>query len=277
MMPKASVAYLGPEGTFAHLVARKRFGTRYELVPRHPIREVFDYVRADSSRLGVVPIENSSGGTIFDTVDCLLEDNGLQVCEALSVDVKLALMSKERENIRVIYSHFAPLHHCEAWLDDNYPDAELRETPSTGAALARAAEETGAAAIGNRQAGQRYHLRILEYPLESSVLNQTQFFVVGHRSLVERHATRTSLIVSLPNRPGSLSDFLLPFKQHGVNLSRIISRPVQGKPSSYIFMIDIDGTEKQPQVRTALADARRSQADIRIIGSYPVRKRPYSS
>ncbi|MBU6399897.1 MAG: prephenate dehydratase [Verrucomicrobia bacterium] len=272
MTPKNAIAFLGPAGTFAHFVAQRRFGTRRRLVPRPTVKRVIDYVRQDRSRLGVVPIENSSGGAIVDTVAELVDPaSNLFIREALSVNVKLALLGRDRKNVRVIYSHFAPLQHCETWLNDHFPAAELREEASTAVAMQKAAAEPGAAAIGNRLAAGIYKLRVLEYPIRSDVRNVTQFVVVGHPDKTPPDSSRTSIVVTLPNTSGSLCDFLTPFKTEGVNLSRIISRPIVGRPASYLFVIDIEGTENQPRVHRALQAGRAVSSSVKLIGVYPVR------
>jgi len=269
-----TIAFLGPEGTYAHLAAKQRFGENSNLVPAgNTIKEVFDYVCGDRSRLGVVPIENSSGGTIYDTVDRLVDGTyGLFVREALSINVRLALLGKDKKNIKVIYSHFAPLHHCESWLHQNFPNVDLVEQNSTGTAVKKASEQSGAAAIGNRAAGKHYGLKVLEFPIEQDVENVTQFFVLGHESLVSKENSKMSLVFTLPDKPGSLFDFLKPFNDNKVNITRILSRPIVGKPETYIFLADIKGTEAQPNVKAALKKAATAASSMKSIGSYPVKE-----
>jgi len=161
LVMKNSIAFLGPEGTFAHVAGISRFGKNSNLVPKASIKEVFDFVTSNESHLGIVPIENSSGGTISPTVDCLTEGqyDGLKIRESLSLNVRLALMAKKKDSsqIKVIYSHHAPLHHCQAWLDKHYPRVPREDVPSTGFAVKQALKEKGAAAIGNRnRAGERW-------------------------------------------------------------------------------------------------------------------------
>ncbi|MBI3358842.1 MAG: ACT domain-containing protein [Nitrospirae bacterium] len=269
---KSLIAFLGPEGTFAHLVAQQRFRQDDHLVPMPTIREVLDFVCKDSERVGIVPIENSSGGTIYDTVDRLIDRNyGLVIQESLSIDVQLALLGKDKRHINIIYSHFAPLYHCEDWLREHYPAAKLMAESSTATAVKRSAEEPGAAAIGNRSAGEKYHLKVLEFPIKGSVPNVTQFFVLGHKFSPIEEASRTTIVATLPNKPGALVDFLEPFKDQCVNLTRIMSRPVSGKPETYLFMVDIAGTERDKGVKSALDQAKGVTTSIRNIGAYPVR------
>ena len=268
-----TVAFLGPAGTFAHLAAQKRFGEDAKLIPESSIADVFESVNRNRTSLGIVPIENSSGGTIYQTVDRLVdEQNQLKVQEALSINVRLALLGKDKKNIRVIYSHFAPLHHCEKWLQEKFPGVELIEQLSTASAIQKAASTPNAAAIGSREAAKRYGLKVLEFPIEQDIKNVTQFFVLGqHHSLLE-DSTKTTIVFTLPNHPGSLYDFLTPLKEEGVNLTRILSRPIIGQPDAYVFLADISGTQRQSNVKKALDKAAALTATIKNLGSYPVRK-----
>lgn len=268
-----TVAFLGPEGTFAHLAAQKRFGDDVRLVPEPNIGDVFDSVSRNRTSLGIVPIENSSGGPIYETVNRLVDSsNALVIQESLSINVRLALLGRDKKNIKVIYSHFAPLHHCEAWLQEKYPNAELVKEPSTASAIQKAAANRNAAAIGSRAAAKRYSMKVLEFPVGQDIENVTQFFVLGqHHSLIE-DSTKTSIVFTLPNNPGSLYDFLTPLKQENVNLTRIISRPIIGKPDAYVFLADIAGTPRQTNVKSALEKAAKLSDTIKNIGSYPVRK-----
>jgi chorismate mutase/prephenate dehydratase len=271
LMP--TVAFLGPEGTFAHLAAQKRFGEDAKLVPMPNIADVFESVARSRTSLGIVPIENSSGGTIYETVDRLVDPlNQLKVQESLSINVRLALLGKDKKNIRIIYSHFAPLHHCKTWIQKKFPGVELVGQASTATAIQKAASSPNAAAIGSRDAAKRYGLKVLEFPIEQDIKNVTQFFVLGqHYSLLD-DSTKTTIVFTLPNRPGSLYDFLTPLKDEGVNLTRILSRPIIGQPEAYVFLADIAGTQRQSNVKAALAKAERVAATIKNIGSYPVRK-----
>ena len=176
-----TVAFLGPEGTFAHFAAKKRFGEDAKLIPALSIADVFEAVaKKKRASFGIVPIENSSGGTIYETVDRLVDaKNKLIVQEALSINVRLALLGKTKKNIRVVYSHFAPLFHCKAWLLKQFPGVELVTQASTATAIQKAASTPDAAAVGNRDAAKRYGLKVLKFPIQQDIKNVTQFFVLG--------------------------------------------------------------------------------------------------
>lgn len=270
---KPTVAFLGPEGTFSHLLAQKRFGKNARFIAEPSISEVFEAVAGKRASLGLVPVENSSGGTIYETVDRLVAaNNTLIVQESLSLNVRLALLGKDKKNIRVIYSHFAPLQHCETYLREKFPGAELSEEASTASAVKKAVSTPGAAAIGNRDAAKRYGLKVLEFPIEQDIKNVTHFFVLGRDHALSKDSSKTTIAFTLPNSAGSLYDFLTPFKEKNVNLTRILSRPIVGHPETYVFLADLAGTPKDTKVKVALEKASRTASSIRNIGSYPVRK-----
>ncbi len=271
-MPKVEVAYLGPEGTFSHLVALERYPDAL-FVPQRTIAEVFGYVSQKSGRRGVVPIENSSGGTIYETVDCLIEPYSvLCVQEEMSICVNLAMIGRKGEQIRTIYSHFAPFQHCDTWLKEKFPNVERLVVSSTGEAarLVSSSNAHGLAAISARKSSEIYKLDILEFPIVQSIKNMTQFFMIGHKNEDAQNSSKSSLVVSLNNAPGSLCAFLEPFKDAGVNLSRIVSRSVMGRPNEYVFFVDIAGTEKDEATRKALSIVRKTSVNIRMVGTYPV-------
>ncbi len=267
---QAPVAYLGPEGSFSHLVARKRFGDE-GLIPRGSVDEVFDFLNESPDSLAVVPIENSSGGIITATVDRILEESfSHHICEEITLNVKLALLGREGDTVKKIYSHFAPFHHCGKWLKAHYPDAEQSVTPSTTHAAIAASQEKGSAAIGAREGAERYGLDVLHYPISAEVPNVTEFFVLAREANEDSpENSRTSLAVELPDSSGSLFRFLEPLAANGVNLKRIESRPLVGRPNQYQFFIEVEGTSADSDVRKALEAARDVCLRLRSFGSYP--------
>ena len=238
-MARTEVAYLGPIGTYSHLMAEKRFGHRAKLVPLPTILDVCLFVSKDSSRRGVVPIENSSGGAIYETVDILLGNSPrVHIMEELSLDVKIALLGRRGEKTRTLYSHFAPLEHCSRWIRKHIPRVEKRAVGTTAMAAQQVSCQRNAAALGNRRLAQLYGLEVLHYPVEADVPNITVFLLLGGAQRVQPGSSKTTLAVKLPNQPGSLCTFLEAFRDNNVNLSRLLSRPIRGCPSEYAFLVD---------------------------------------
>ncbi len=269
-MPTTELVYFGKPGSFTHLVAKKIPG-KPRLVSRGTVQEVFEYVKQKKSRLGIVPIENSSSGMIPDTVDHLVgEKHGLIIQEEHAINVKLALLGKKGRAIKKVYSHFAPFQHCQEWLKRHYPDAEQIIVESTSAAAMRAGKERYAAAIAPRTAAAKYKLDVLQFPINERVPNRTQFFVLGHEKKQSGEARETSLSVILKNKVGSLCSFLKPFSDNGINLKRIISRNIVGHPNTYVFFVGVEAPIGDAAMKKAMDGARTHCSEIRVLGSYPV-------
>ncbi len=263
-------AYLGPEGTYTHQISDMVFGGDGELVPASTIFDAFEHVKVRSGSRAVAPIENSSGGQITSTVDLLLNDPALTIVGSMTLVVHLALLGKRGEDITTLYSHFAPFKHCAKWIRENLSGVECREVTSTAEAAIRARKESGAAALGSRRLADLYGLGVLAYPIAQDAVNETEFIVVtsvGTRG-GDVSGDRSSLAVELINGPGSLCSFLIPFRDAGVNLTRIISRPVYGVPNEYAFFIDIKGNANDPSVKEALGKAEEHCDSLRVIGSF---------
>jgi len=277
-MPKLAVAFLGPIGTYSHLVAEKRFGRNAQMFPLETISDVFAYVARHRGSCGIVPVENSSGGVITETIDILMSaPKRLQVQEELSLNVKLALLGHRTRTIERIYSHFAPIEHCNGWLKTRLPKAERIVVTSTAAAAQQAVNDPGGAALASRRLAQMTGLSVLHYPIEEDVPNLTVFLVIGNKAPKRPlRAAKTSLSVRLPNVPGSLCSFLEAFRIADVNLNRIVSRPIRGSPRQYAFLVDIEGDCRTPHIAATLVVARQTCVELNVVGCYHSRK-PYTS
>jgi prephenate dehydratase len=270
------VAYLGPIGTFSHLVARKRFRPDDRLVACPSIGAIFDFLLEDPAALAVVPVENSSGGTIYDTVDLLIENAGsLFVIEEIALDVRIALIGREGAPVRKIFSHFVQLQHHREWLRANYPKAEVEAVASTAVAAERAAAIKGGAALSAPGAAEIYGLDVLAQPKLGAKVNITHFLVLARRE--QRPASpeiaRTALAVSFSNESGSLYRFLKPFAEAKVNINRIISRPYPGDADRAVFFMEIDGAPGLPAYDAVIRRARRRCQSFFEFGSYSWKKR----
>jgi len=285
-MPSTAVAYLGPEGTFSHLVALRRYPAKPGL-PCPTITDVFHAVDSGAAALGVVPIENSSGGTITETVDLLIEHAGkISITEELPLDVRLALLGRKGAkfgSLRALYSHVMPLRHHRDWISANLPSVRMEECSSTAEAAKKAARSATSAALAAPGAAELYGLSVLRFPVRPEAVNLTHFFVIAGAkakspsSKPEGSARagrfKTAIVAALPQTSGSLHRFLGPFSRAGVNLCRIVSRPVPGRPETYVFYLEVEGASEDPKVSKALAGARRLSVHLDLPGSYPTRPR----
>lgn len=272
-MPK--VFYLGPEGTFSHILARRNFGARAGLSGCPSIEGVFEGVLATPGSLGLVPIENSSGGTVFDSADLLIRYAGrVFIREELALDVRIALLGHDKKNITTIFSHFVQIKHHAEWLNERYPRARLRAVASTAVAAQKAASGRHAAALASPGAASIYGLKILETPAVRQTVNVTHFFVIGAAAADEPAGVqKTGLVAALPNTCGSLHRFLGPFARQGVSLSRIVSRPVPGQPQTYVFFLEIEGGPREVRVARALERAGALTEKMTSLGAYPAGRR----
>jgi len=277
------VAYLGPEGTFSHLIALKRFPKRSGL-PMTTITEVFHAVHSGLAQLGVVPIENSSGGTITETVDLLIEQAGkIFINEELALDVRLALLGHVGTafgELKSVYSHVMPLRHHRDWIMENLPGVTMIESSSTAEAAKKAALSVTSVALAAPGAAELYGLSVLKFPVRPEAVNVTHFFVISATSSkspkqkpTKEKRCKTAIVAALAQTSGSLHRFLGPFDHAGVNLCRIVSRPVPGQPETYVFYLEIEGSAEDAKVKKALAGARRLSVRLELPGSYVTRPR----
>lgn len=269
----AAVAYLGPEGTYTHAALEKFFGPRQVGRSVDDIPSVFAEVAAGHCEFGVVPVENSSEGSVTQTLDCLSRYD-LKICGEVQLRIQHCLLAKPGTaagDIQRIVSHQQSLGQCRHWLEDNFPDVEKLTALSNAEAALQAARETGTAAIAGRTAATIYGLAVLAENIEDIHDNTTRFAILCRDSdLAPSGRDKSSLIISTKNEPGALFNALEPFKTHAVNLIRLESRPSRKQAWSYSFFVDIEGHCAQDNIRAALDELARHSLEFRVLGSYPV-------
>jgi len=265
------VAFLGPLGTFSESAATKHFGHAARLLPQVSIDDVFREVEAGHAHYAVVPVENSTEGAVGRTMDLLL-GSSLKICGEVVLRIHQNLLSKETDfsAITKVYSHAQSLAQCHEWLNRVLPNAQRISVGSNAQAAQKAAEEAGAAAIAGEAAAARYELPKLAENIEDEPNNTTRFLVMGRHDAGISGRDKTSLIMSAPNRTGSLHDLLLPFSHAGVSLSRLESRPARHALWEYVFYVDIEGHHDETAVKAALDELAGRAAYLKILGSYPV-------
>jgi chorismate mutase/prephenate dehydratase len=266
------VAFLGPEGTFTQQAVLKHFGHSVRALALPTVDEVFQEVEAGSADFGVVAIENSSEGTITNTLDRFLASS-LHICGEVELRVHHCLMGKMDSFARVVRvcAHSQALAQSRGWLNDHLPDAERVPVASNAEGARRARDEQGTAAIAGQIAAEVYGLNVLAAEIEDRADNSTRFLVLGRKILRASGADRTTLLLSAGDteKPGALQRLLDPLARHRISMSRIESRPSRRRKWDYVFFIDIDGHAEDANVKKALAALKKRASLFRILGSYP--------
>lgn len=263
------VAYLGPAYSFTHLAALERFGESAELIPVTTIASVFEEVNRGHAEFGLVPIENSTDGRIIDTLE-MFTRLPLRICGEVQLAIHHNLLGRSpRSEITEIYSKPQAISQCRDWLSRNMPQARIIEVASTSTAAQLARDKPGVGAIASRQAALEYGLQILAECIEDNKHNVTRFAVIGDKQVPPTGKDRTSLLMQIPHKPGSLSDALQIFKQARINLTWIESFPLRGPESGYIFFIDLEGHQKEGRVKRALEELSHMAVRLDVLGSYP--------
>lgn len=267
------VAYLGPPGSFSHLAAARHFGSGVEQNELRTIRAVVEAVMRGHADHGLVPYENSIGGSIHETLDALATCEA-SVCGEALVNISQNLLAAcAPEEIRSIHSKPEALDQCRGWLAAQFPRAELVGEASTSAAARKAASTPGVAAVGSELAAEVYGLRILFSAIQDRPENITRFLVLGAVQAKPTGEDRTTVYFTTLDRPGALVDVLDAFRKAGVNLLHIDKRPSGRVNWEYAFFVDCAGHRDDPAVATALRDARTHCASLRVVGSYPRSRR----
>jgi chorismate mutase/prephenate dehydratase len=265
------VAYLGPEGTFTQEAALKHFGDSAVSVPQSAIDEVFREVLSGSCHYGVVPVENSTEGVISHTLDSFM-DSSLKICGEVELRIHQHFMvgiNTDKNNISRVYSHAQSLAQCRQWLNSNFPAIERVAVSSNAEAAKRVQGEWNSAAIAGDMACELYDLEKLHEKIEDNPDNSTRFLIIGREEVPKSGKDRTSVVVSVRNKPGALHDLLEPFQRHGVDMTRLESRPSRNSNWTYVFFIDFEGHIEDQAVSKVLDELNSQVIELKVLGSYP--------
>ena len=272
------VAFLGPAGTFTEEAAVSFFGSSVEFEPCSNIDAIFKAVSNENCRFGVIPIENSTEGSVNRSLD-LLQQSTLKIIGELRLTIRHQLLSLENDlsNIETVYAHPQALAQCQTWLSENLSHAVQQAVSSNAEGALFASKTPKTAAIAGKNAANLYQLRTLAQGIQDIGHNKTRFVVLARQeepqtSLLDADSSCTSLVVSVPNKPGALHALLLPLKKHQVSLTKLESRPAKSEHWEYFFYMDIAGHLEHPPVQQAIEEVRQLCSFFRILGSYSVRK-----
>ncbi|MDD3088950.1 MAG: prephenate dehydratase [Candidatus Omnitrophica bacterium] len=264
------VGYLGPECTFTHQAAMKKFGSSVDYVPCDSISDVFGEVAKGNTDYGVVPIENSIEGAVNHTLDMFM-DSPLLICSEIMFPIRHSIQSTKGKLsvIKKIYSKPEVFGQCRRWIEKNLPSARLLEASSTARAAEIAADSPDSACIASSLAAERYGLKIVAASIEDSARNVTRFLVIGDRMSKISGRDKTAIMFSVKDRPGVLHDMLGAFKKQGINLTKIESRPSKQRLWKYYFFVDMDGHYESPHIKNALKELEKKCHFVKLLGSFP--------
>jgi chorismate mutase/prephenate dehydratase len=264
------VAFLGPEHTYSHEATVGRFGHSAQFCPEPSIAAVFQALDAGRADYGVVPVENSTEGSVGLTLDRLI-DTPATISGEILLPIRHALMSRSGDpaRIRRILSHQQSLGQCRDYLAANYPHAELEAVGSNAFAAQRAAGDDDAAAICSAAAASAYGLAIIAENIQDLAHNVTRFLVMGRDQIPRSGKDKTSILFALPERAGSLHGALSLFARQKINLTMITSRPQRERPWAYLFFVDLEGHREDLRVKRALAALKTRALFLKVLGSYP--------
>jgi len=266
------IGYLGPEGTFTQQAVLKYFGHSVRPLPLTSVEEVFHEVESGAADFGVVPIENSTEGTVNNTLDMFLT-SPLKIIGEVELRIHQNLMGRMTMlgDIRRVCGHPQSLAQCRGWLQEHMSGVERVIVSSNAEGARRARDEDGTAAIAGAAAAEVYGLNLLVPEVEDRPDNTTRFLVIGRKAVSPGEADKTTLLVSAAktDAPGALYRLLEPLAQHGISLTRIESRPSRKKKWDYVFFIDVEGHAEREPLATALAELKRRASLYRVVGAYP--------
>jgi prephenate dehydratase len=267
------VAFQGERGAYSEAAAVTFFGEVIQPLPCASFEVVFNSVTDGSADRGVIPVENSLAGSIHRNYDLLLRYD-LTIVGEVQIRIAhhlIAFPGVSLTDLRRVYSHPQALAQCEHSLDELLPDVERVATYDTAGSVKMLREENirDGAAIASRRAAEIYELPVLRDDLEDNPENYTRFLVLSQEPFTPKGAAKTSIVFSMNNVPGALFKSLAVFALRDIDLTKIESRPLQGKPWQYFFYIDFAGSTHETHCRNALNHLQEITSFFRVLGSYP--------
>jgi chorismate mutase/prephenate dehydratase len=264
------IAYLGPEGTYTEEAARKQYGQTSRYISADSIDQVLQQVDAGGADIAVIPVENSIEGPVNRTLD-LLMSTPLTICGETQLPINHQLLSNEQslKTVTEVIAHPQALAQCRAWLDKHIPQAKRTAASSNAEAVRQAAKRPGAAAIASQRASAVYEVPIIAQNIADDPANTTRFLTLAAQTASPTGQDKTSLICATPNTPGALQKVLAVLAAQNINMVKLESRPAHGALWEYVFYIDVEGHQDDPDLARALGRLRHQTIFLKLLGSYP--------
>jgi prephenate dehydratase len=267
------VAFQGERGAYSESAAVTHFGEAVQPLPCPTFEAVFEAVTDGTADRGIIPVENSLAGSIHRNYDLFLRYD-LTIVGEVQIRIAhhlIALPGVSLSDLRRVYSHPQALAQCEQSLDELLPHVERVPTYDTAGSVKMLREEgiQDGGAVASRRAADIYRMSVLRDDLEDNPENYTRFLILSQDPVIPHGAAKTSIVFSMDNVPGALFKSLAVFALRDIDLTKIESRPLQGKRWQYFFYIDFAGSIHEIHCRNALNHLQEITSFFRVLGSYP--------
>lgn len=264
------LAFQGEHGAYSEMAAMKHFGRNIRTIPCKTFKDVFVAVEDDKAEIGIIPVENSKAGDVYEAYDLLL-DFPLHVCGEVFLRIVHYLIGQKDATLRAIrkvYSHPQALAQCGAFLDSLNVEKIVVYDTAGAVAMIRNSGKKEEAAIASELAAGIYGMKVLKKRIETDKDNTTRFFLVAKERKPAGNAKKTAIVFGTQHRPGALFKCLEGFANNKVNLTKLVSRPLKGKKWKYLFYADFEGGVYNDKVKAALETLEKNSEFTRILGSY---------
>ena len=267
------VVFLGPEGTFSYFAAIEHMGSSASLTPKANFEEIFRAVAEEGAELGVIPLENSIEGTVGQVVDLFMKYTVYIQAEVFSrISHSLMSNAEKLEDVEVIYSHPQPLGQCREWLRRHLPDVPTIPMESTAEAAEVVASKKAAAVVGHLKLADMHGLNVLAQAIEDLPDNWTRFLIIGASPSREDRRDKTTILFTLPDKPGALARVLTTLAHQSINMTKLESRPFRGEKWKYVFFADLECDLGGDRYEDVLNDVRDQCHTLRVLGTYPTQE-----
>ncbi|TKY81288.1 bifunctional chorismate mutase/prephenate dehydratase [Pectobacterium polonicum] len=273
----ARIAFLGPKGSYSHLAARQYAARHFEQLVEcgcQKFQDIFNIVETGQADYAVLPIENTSSGSINDVYD-LLQHTGLSIVGELTNPINhcvLVATNTSLEQIETVYSHPQPFQQCSHFIN-RFPHWKIEYCESTAAAMEKVAalNSPKAAALGSEAGGQLYQLQVLEHNLANQSQNITRFIVLARKPIdvTEQVPAKTTLIMATGQQSGALVEALLVLRDNGIVMTKLESRPINGNPWEEMFYLDVQANLRSDAMQKALKGLSPITRSLKVLGCYP--------
>ncbi|MBU0711527.1 prephenate dehydratase [bacterium] len=265
------IAFQGTHYAFSEIAARKYFSDDIETLPCRQFIDVFKSVENKNCRYGIVPVENSSTGSVYQNLDLIL-DSAVTVVGEVQLRIEQHLIANpgvKLDDIKMVHSHPQALQQCGNFLE-SLPNIETIASYDTAGSVKHIRDQKllHAAAIASRQAAEDNEMQILKEEIEDNSQNYTRFHIIAKTSEIPKDANKTSVIFSMKNIPGALFKSLSVFALRDIDLLKIESRPMRGKRWKYLFYLDFTGTMQEERCRNAIRHLEEIASFLKVLGSY---------